>query len=325
MNVTIDNSPRKNSLSNFVNIDEANASSIRLSNSKQQTGNPLLKSHSAEITVKHHTPQVAFSMGDINEIMQDIEEPTEDPSDKLLPIAKEKLGKAEKIESESSDSIFLLGQLGLLDDAIINDFELMSSMQIHPEEICEKYSPIKPILCVDLDETLVHTVPASAAKSYTGSGYSIGYKMEGFYLMLRPYLPMFLQEMRKYYELRIFTSSEEGYATQIIKKIDESGTLFAKKYFRPSCRLVGGRLVKDLRVAECDLRRVVLIDNSVLSFCLQLSNGVYIKSFYGSAYDTELISYINLLKEIAVCDDVRQNINEKWNLSALLKYYREMF
>ena len=324
MNVAIGNNPRKNSLSNFINIEEANASTIRLSHSKQQTGNPLIKSHSVEITPKHHSPQVAFSMGDISDIMQDIE-PTEDPSDKLCTIEEEKPQKPHRNESESSESISLLGQLGLLDDAIINDFELISNMQIHCEDYCEKYFPSKPILCVDLDETLVHTVPTSSSKNYMGSGYSIGYKMEGFYLMLRPYLSLFLQEMKRHYELRVFTSSEESYASQIINKIDESGSLFTKKYFRQNCRLVNGRLVKDLRVLECDLRRVVLMDNSVVSFCLQLSNGVYIKSFYGSAYDSELASYINLLREIAACVDVRQKINEKWNLSALLKCYKEMY
>jgi CTD nuclear envelope phosphatase 1 len=316
-----DDIPRKNSLSDFINIEEANASTIRHSKSKQQSGNPLFKSHSVEISSssKHQSSQIAYAIGDVSDITQDEDcKPQQIPS-KPIPIQEE------REDSESSEeTASLMGQLGLLDDVVINDFEQIKEMVVHQEERGSSFFPAKPILCLDLDETLIFTVSEGRAKSYISRGALIIHKVEGFYILCRPYLELFLKEMRKIYELRVFTASEEKYATQIIKAIDPNGYFFSKAYYRQSCRVVSGKLVKDLRVLECDLSRVALMDNSVISFSMQMDNGVAIKPFFGCEYDTELADNINFMKDLSVCDDLRQKIHDKWNLKKLLQFYKEL-
>jgi CTD nuclear envelope phosphatase 1 len=314
-----DDISRKNFLSDFINIEEANASTIRHSKSKQQSGNPLLKSHSVEIgsSSRHKSSQIAFSMGDVNDITQDEECEQQQIYSKPTPI------KEECEDSESSEeSTSLMGQLGLLDDVVINDFEQIKAMDVHQEEIGSTFLPAKPILCLDLDETLIFTVLECRAKSYISRGALIIHKVEGFCILCRPYLEHFLKEMQKIYELRVFTASEEKYAKQIIKTIDPNGSFFTKAYFRQSCRVVSGKLVKDLRVLECDMRRVVLMDNSVISFSMQMDNGVAIKPFFGCEYDSELADYIIFMKDLSVCDDLRQKIHDKLNLKKLLQFYK---
>jgi Dullard-like phosphatase family protein len=313
--------PRKNSLSDFINIEEANASTVRHSKSKQQSGNPLLKSHSVEISSssKHQSSQIAYAIGDVNDITQDEECETHPISNKPTPIQEE------REDSESSEeSTSLMGQLGLLDDVVINDFEQIKEMDVHQEERGSSFFPAKPILCLDLDETLIFTVSESRAKCYISKGALTIHKVEGFCILCRPYLELFLKEMRKIYELRVFTASEERYAKQIIKAIDPNGNFFSKAYFRQSCRVVSGKLVKDLRVLECDLSRVVLMDNSVISFSMQMDNGVAMKPFLGCEYDTELADYIIFMKDLSMCDDLRQKIHDKWNLKKLLQFYKEL-
>lgn len=63
----------------------------------------------------------------------------------------------------------------------------------------------------------------------------------------------------------------------------------------------------------------------MISFCLQISNGVYIKPFLGSTHDTELAAYINILKDIANAPDVRKKIAEKFNFKRLFQCYREVY
>ena len=69
------------------------------------------------------------------------------------------------------------------------------------------------------------------------------------------------------------------------------------------------RIFKDIK--DDDLKKIVLIDNNIYSFSVQLSNGILINSFYGDKNDNELSNVLGyLLQFILPADDVRE-INEK--------------
>ena len=63
--------------------------------------------------------------------------------------------------------------------------------------------------------------------------------------------------------------------------------------------MVNGYCIKDLRVVCSDLSRIVLLDNSVVSFAMQMSNGIFIKPFEGSKYDGELFEIKKVLRELS--------------------------
>ena len=71
--------------------------------------------------------------------------------------------------------------------------------------------------------------------------------------------------------------------------------------------------MKDLRVLDdIDLKKVVLVDNSIYSFSAQLTNGILINSFYHDKDDIELDNVLQYLKNyILNAEDVRV-INEQF-------------
>jgi CTD small phosphatase-like protein 2 len=89
--------------------------------------------------------------------------------------------------------------------------------------------------------------------------------------------------------------------------------MISYRYFRDSCyKTEEGFYVKDLRVIDRDLGKVLLIDNVIFlfmkaaySYCFQLDNGVPIVPFYDNKADLELMSLISYLKGFIGEKDVR--------------------
>ena len=84
----------------------------------------------------------------------------------------------------------------------------------------------------------------------------------------------FLEDMHLLYELVVFTSATKEYADAVVKYIDPYKKYFSRVYSREHCRIINGYGVKDLRVVSNDLSKIILLDNSIVSFSLQLSNGI---------------------------------------------------
>jgi len=92
---------------------------------------------------------------------------------------------------------------------------------------------------------------------------------------------LFLEGMLRFYELVAFTSATKAYAMAVVRFIDPEKKYFSRIFSREHCTMINGYAVKDLRVVSNDLSRVILLDNLIVSFSMQLSNGIYIKPFKG--------------------------------------------
>lgn len=68
-----------------------------------------------------------------------------------------------------------------------------------------------------------------------------------------------------------------------------------------------------------DLKDVVLIDNAVYSFILNMENGVPIIPFYNNKDDTELLKLKNFLMNLKHVDDVRPYIMKYFEWETFLK------
>lgn len=81
-------------------------------------------------------------------------------------------------------------------------------------------------LFFDLDETLIHTEilirPSSDSVEFVIDGIRTDIKLN-----VRPYMYEFLNEIKKYYDLCVFTASQSSYAKTVINQIDPGN-----KYFR---------------------------------------------------------------------------------------------
>jgi TFIIF-interacting CTD phosphatase-like protein len=155
--------------------------------------------------------------------------------------------------------------------------------------------PIKPILILDLDETLIGSI--------------------GDEIICRPFAIDMISTLNKVYEIWIWTASERPYAQFIIDWMGISSQI-RLLLCREDCVSVGGHYVKDIhRFVNIDEKRVVMVDNLVASFISELTNGIVVGSFYGNSDDTELSDLTCVLQNLAQEDDVRIKIKEFFNYS----------
>ena len=68
--------------------------------------------------------------------------------------------------------------------------------------------------------------------------------------------------------------------------------------------------MKDLSIiADRNIKEVIIVDNSIISFAFNLSNGIPIKEFLGNKNDEELLFMVSYLEEMFSFPDVRSYIN----------------
>jgi TFIIF-interacting CTD phosphatase-like protein len=71
-------------------------------------------------------------------------------------------------------------------------------------------------------------------------------------------------------------------------------------------------------ILDRDKEKMIIVDNSIVSFAFDLNNGVPINSFMGTEEDDrELLFLYSFLEEIALVKDVRENIAASFKLSEL--------
>jgi CTD small phosphatase-like protein 2 len=149
-------------------------------------------------------------------------------------------------------------------------------------------------------------------------------------VFLRPFLLEMVYQVQPFYQLVIFTASEQLYADSILDRIDPCYELFSKRLYRESCLkafLSGNEVqeskvvfVKDLRIVDgFPLEEVVIVDNSLLSFSLQPDNGIPISSYFYNPADQELRCLANyLVHKLALEADVRVLNREEFKIQNII-------
>ena len=99
----------------------------------------------------------------------------------------------------------------------------------------------------------------------------------------------------------VYTASQKAYADSVLNLIDPENYFFAARLYRNNCVKVKMEkeeiYVKDLRVFKnIPLNKIIIIDNSVLSFSFHLDNGIPILPYYDNKNDNELKILVNYLK-----------------------------
>ncbi len=142
-----------------------------------------------------------------------------------------------------------------------------------------KSSPMKPLtLVLDLDETLVSFI-------FTNENEGIS--------RIRPYLFQFLNLVKNYFELIIFTAAKSDYADPILDVIEGTkGTYFTYRLYRESCSIINNYYVKDIGKFGIDLRKSIIVDNMSQNFRLQKENGILISSFWGEDINDKALFYL---------------------------------
>lgn len=135
-------------------------------------------------------------------------------------------------------------------------------------------------LILDLDETLIH----SMSKGGRNSGHMVEVRLNTaslgmgnapggaaqhpilYWVNKRPYCDEFLRRICKWFNLVIFTASVQEYADPVIDWLEAERKYFSARYYRQHCTYRQGAYIKDLSSVEPDLSKVMILDNSPLSY-----------------------------------------------------------
>ena len=182
----------------------------------------------------------------------------------------------------------------------------------------------KRIALFDLDETLVHCTGdiKTSNKKYQ---HTIDITLPGknsvrVGINLRPLWKETLDLIKKKYHIVIHTASHQAYADAVLDFMDPEKKYFKYRLYRNNCSLVdidGVKFyVKDLDIFDeyYDLKDVVIIDNSVLSFAYHLYNGIPIVPYYEGDKDNFLYVVGLYLVHIYKAKDLREANKKLINL-----------
>lgn len=185
----------------------------------------------------------------------------------------------------------------------------------------------KKVLVLDLDETLIHSLSRGAPRSLgaSGSSHMIELRVNNvatlYHVYKRPFCDFFLREVSKWFELQIFTASVREYADPIIDWLEsdiidhkslpvgQQARVFTKRYYRNDCTFrTGVGYIKDLSLYFShgdELKNVIILDNSPISFALHEDNAVMIEGWINDQNDRDLLNLLPMLYSLSICIDVR--------------------
>ncbi|KAI1778238.1 NLI interacting factor-like phosphatase-domain-containing protein [Hypoxylon cercidicola] len=186
------------------------------------------------------------------------------------------------------------------------------------------YEPVDPkhlkTLILDLDETLIHSmskggrmgsghmVEVRLNTTYVGSG---GQQALGpqhpilYYVHKRPHCDEFLRKVCKWFNLVVFTASVQEYADPVIDWLESERKFFSGRYYRQHCTFRHGAFIKDLSSIEPDLSKVMILDNSPLSYMFHQDNAIPIQGWINDPTDNDLLHLVPLFEGLQYVSDVR--------------------
>ena len=171
-------------------------------------------------------------------------------------------------------------------------------------------SSSKKTLVLDLDETLVHSqfLPFSI-QSDVILKIDIENQTHDIHVLIRPGVQTFLQRLSKLYEIVIFTASVSKYADPLLDILDKENYC-SFRLFREHCTLMGMTFIKDLNKLGRDLKDVIIVDNSPLSYSFNKENGIPILTWFSDKNDKELDYLLPILEFLSGVNDVRNYIKD---------------
>ena len=217
------------------------------------------------------------------------------------------LDKINTISLEEINSFFRtkILRINILNSSLLSSTVLKNNYPIKKHKIDSPYLTFfnKKIytLVLSLDETLV----------YFKSNNIINKKS---LIQLRPGLIEFLQNIKPYYEIIIFSSGNRKYSDLIIDLIEEKYKCIDYRLYQEHCVIIDNDFVKDLSKIGRAIDKIIIVDNIPQNYRLQKENGINIKSFFGDNSNDKILYQLSeiLISIIHDGGDVRNSIKKYW-------------
>jgi len=193
------------------------------------------------------------------------------------------------------------------EDPMFHEIAIPETIPPAPDQalLPKKLVPHKVTLILDLDETLVH----SSFKPVSGADWVVPVEVEGtvhrVFVCKRPGLDFFMQRVAELFEVVVFTASLDKYANPVLDLLEKCAPASVHhRLFREACVHTHGALVKDLTRLGRNVRQVIIVDNSPMSYLLQPENAIPISSWFDAPSDQQLVLLLPWLMRLAAQEDV---------------------
>ena len=194
-------------------------------------------------------------------------------------------------------------RINIFNSSLLSSFVLENDYENKKRRIMPPYiiniNKKKFTLILSLDETIIH------------------FKTNTFFnnrgvVQIRPGLIEFLQNIKKYYEIIIFSSGNKKYSDAIIDSIDEKTKYIDYRLYQEHCIIINDDFVKDLSKIGRPINKMVIIDNIPQNYRLHKENGINIKSFYGDNSNDRILFHLSkILINIAHIEgDIRKSLKK---------------
>lgn len=164
-------------------------------------------------------------------------------------------------------------------------------------------SHTRPLLCLDLDETLVH---ASVEHTTHDVAFNVdmGSQIIPVYVKIRPFARDFLRRVSALFEVAVFTASLAPYADQVVDHLDPNRSFVHHRLYRQHCSNVEGSFIKDLSLLGRSMERVAIVDNSPVAYSFHPEHGIPILSWFDDRADMELVNLLPMLEHFASTQNI---------------------
>ncbi len=151
----------------------------------------------------------------------------------------------------------------------------------------------RPLLVVDLDETLIHSTfrrPATESADTLSFMVTVSSDMAPcpVWVAVRPFAREFLADVSAHFEVAVFSQALREYADKVCEALDPQGRLIHHRLYREHCSNVDGVFVKDLSLLGRPLHRIAIVDNSPHAYLFHPENSVPVLSWFDDPHDREL-------------------------------------
>eukprot|EP00170_Pyropia_yezoensis_P006347 contig_25855_g6367 len=163
-------------------------------------------------------------------------------------------------------------------------------------------------------ETLVHSSFTYLADAHLTLPLTISGETAVAYVRKRPRVDEFLAAVADIFEVVVFTASLALYADPVLDELSASAAaihggnpadMIHGRLYREHCVMVGGVFVKNLTLLGRDIKQVIIVDNSPISYAMQPENAVHILDFIDDEADGELDKTLAKVMTMRDVPDVR--------------------
>jgi Dullard-like phosphatase family protein len=144
-------------------------------------------------------------------------------------------------------------------------------------------------IILDLDNTLINSSTTAPKKYDFSFDFMDIDQMVKVYTTRRPFLQEFLEELKSFSDLYVFSAGTKDYVHHVLSYIDPLGVTFRGVFTRDDCTMVGlNRFIKQYEKCGTNMEHTIIVDDNPVYFRKWRQNGVGIEPFVGQPNDVEL-------------------------------------